>query len=353
MRRALLIVGLLAACSSSIPSVPLDGGRADAPTPAATDPIPLEALGSELSRALCAALFRCSLGTRELREVRLQITDEASCVRLMLPRAVDQFRDLIVATNAGLTRYDAAAARRCITGLGSRCDLEFESSVEVCPGLFSGTVPTNGSCWRTEECAGDAWCRHGGTLREPRLCPGTCLPRVAPGGMCRQREECSSVGSATRVLCSLVVAPGEEGGRCVAIASAPPGADGDGCGLATAATNPPVDRRCATGLACAPTAGRSQCRPKLAAGAPCGGGDACADGTQCLPVGDGTTGACSPLQRWREGEACPEGQLGRTGLCDAAARLQCEDGFCRAAPGDGGIGSGCGTIPCNAGLYCD
>jgi len=107
-------------------------------------------------------LFRYSLGTRQLREVRLQIIEETSCMRLNCSRAADDFRDLVVATNAGRTRYDVAAARRCVTSLGSRCDLEFESIVEACPRLFNGTDPDGGSRWRSEECVGNARCEHGG-----------------------------------------------------------------------------------------------------------------------------------------------------------------------------------------------
>lgn len=353
MRFPLLFVGVLTACSSPVQPALTDGGRADASTPVVTDPVPLESLGRELARVFCAALFRCPLGTSEIRTLRLQFADEASCLRSTLPSAAQEFRDLVVAVDAGLTRYDAQAARRCITAVSNRCDLEVESAVDMCPGLFSGTVPDGGSCWRSEECTGDAWCEHGGTLREPRRCPGTCRPRVAPGGPCRLREECSTADSGTRLLCSLAAATEGSTGRCVAVRSATPGAEGDRCGLATEATDPPVDRRCDAGLACVETSDGSRCRPKLAAGATCGGDDACADGTLCLLAGGGMTGACAPLRRWREGEACAETELGRTGVCDTDARLECVDGMCRATPGDGGVGSGCGVIPCNAGLYCD
>ncbi len=319
-------------------------------------PVALEAIVPTLVDALCDGIARCAPTFREDAETVLMLGGPEDCRRRLGRLFVghttstgNDFADLARAVRAGTVLYDPAGARRCMNRVASRCAVRALES-ELCFEAFSGTVRVGGSCWRSEECAGDAWCDHGAL--DGRTCPGSCRPRTARGAACTLDRECSRAGVLGVARCGSDAA----GMRCVDERVGGTIALGQRCSDFAAGTDPTVQVRvaCAAGLLCAIPAGSlggAVCVALSAEGAACDPtGAECAATHEC----SGRPARCRPLPvRHRAGEACDA--MGASGVCNVFEGLRCVMDRC-AAYGDGSRGSACATddLPsCRAGLYCD
>jgi hypothetical protein len=355
--RCLVVAALLAACAD----------ETTAPAPAVPQPIPaalppvvtMDAYLTYAEQEECAALFRCP-AANEAAGLRLLFGSFERCVANAdeLPGEVDRARRRQLVAG-GSSRYDAAAARRCLEALrDGPCS---ERPPEACFGVFVGTVATGGACRRHDDCADDGWCRledaSGGAP-----CPGVCTPRAPVGASCRSgTEECSQRNARAVVSCAFVQAliHTENPFRCTDSGSPTAGSflagPGETCngfrdGHSFQAT-------CAPGLDCVATrlvdGSNARCVGPQPLGALCGRyceGDAVCTSSPTLGQ------VCQTIAvRNREGETCVQGNAGAE-LCNALLGLDCVAGTCQRV-GTGEEGSPCftarfGVDNCRAGLVC-
>jgi hypothetical protein len=355
--RCLVVAALLVACAD----------ETTAPAPAVPQPIPatlpavvtMDAYLMYAAQVECAALFRCP-AAGDGAGLRLLFGSYERCVANAdeLAGEVDRarWRQLV---GGGSSRYDAAAARRCLEALrDGPCS---ERPPEACFGVFEGTVATGGACRRHDDCADDGWCRFE-DARGGAPCPGVCTPRAPVGASCRSgTEECSQRNARAVVSCGYF--PALEGTanpfRCTDTGTAPAGsalADaGQSCdefrgGGRTIAT-------CAPGLDCITRdhdglfVGRCEAPQPL--GATCG--RYCQGNAVCTFDGSLIRRCQAIVVRNREGERCVQGNAGAE-VCNAVLGLDCVAGTCQRV-GTGEEGSPCftarfGVDNCRAGLVC-
>ncbi len=308
-----------------------------------TTTIALASFRQELSSTLCENLFRCS-NNREQGQARLYFGDLASCTRALARLSNLDLEDLARGVSTGRLRYDPAAARRCLDGFRATCSLELEIG-EVCAGVFVGSVPRGGQCFRDEDCAGDSFCVAGSTG-----CPGTCNPRAPLGASCDHDPDCTRASGPSR--CFQATSPGTTN-RCVQVVGGPAAAAGQPCGAIPQGATRVIETPCAPGLSCQTGIDGSEgtCRLAIAEGQARRSSDVCAPGMVCMG------GACTRITvRMAAGEACSVG--GFPEVCSPFANLRCEAGRC-VSIGNGTLGSSCQSgdiydlIGCNTGLYCE
>jgi hypothetical protein len=336
MRRVVFVfASVVAACSGD------DAPSIDTP----------EAFVAQAQQAACDALFRCSFTTTVHELPRAYLGDATRCTTLRAGAANlgwGSLDDLLAATRQGKTRYDGAAAYRCIARLGATCDIEHNLG-ELCADVFTGTVAAGAACQRHEECAGGGWCDRGQAMAM-NACPGMCRARKRIGETCSVNDECAPMAVGQRAECF----PDASGSsRCVRVATGEAGAEGRPCGHIIGAAYA-QDIQCAAGLGCVVAEGSlaGTCQRPAATGAACGATTVCARGAACTAT---TTMTCAAITvRRAVGERCNNATME---LCDPWARLVCRSGTC-ASIGDGTMGATCGNMAvpagsqCNAGLYC-
>ena len=226
------------------------------------------------------------------------------------------------------------------------CNLDLTVTT-FCPASFTGTIPLHGACFRSEECAGDAWCDPGAG----RMCPGTCAPRVAPGAPCTDVHQCSTAGFSGIVTCQPT---GTSGAAMVCLQHrlATAAVEGQPCGAVVSGTTV-TDTPCADNLTCVPATGLCQ-RVTLAQGQPCTADTPCPFGDACVTDALGASTCQAASYHNHPGDPCAANS---TALCNPVIQLACRNGTCQLV-GDGSAGSACATgefanTACNPGLYCD
>lgn len=345
----LAFLGMAAGCGP-------DGGTGTNPgtTPGAS--VPIEQLQAAIVPAACDAIFRCNTGN-DLQETRALFGTVENCRAQATTLGSSDVDDLRRAVTAGTVRYDGAAARRCVDQFATACN--FGSDLfDGCQGVFTGTVAVGGMCWRSEECAGDAYCSHESAPGSPRTCPGRCTARVALGAQCSGGDsQCTRNGVTGQPNCDTGSTPGAMS-VCVDRRNGAPAAEGAACGLSRMGATVQVDTPCATGLVCVrstdPNTGT--CRRGAALGAACGAGMPCGQG-YCVPSGAGGAGTCMNITvQTTVGARCS--RMGFPEVCSPFARLRCGMNNTCESLGNGAVGSMCtpgdlGMFQCNAGLYCD
>jgi hypothetical protein len=294
--RELLLGGLLALASCG-------GGSSSAP-------ISLDDFQTQFLAAYCKLLVACA-----------SMPDQATCVASQ-QEVHGYYATLDQDVDAGTVTFDSAQARHCIDLLArlpsckqSQAGAALAQFDDDCHALFSGTVPTGGACFFSEECASghcsptDTYCS-----RTAQCCPGVCADvtaQIPVGGDCTNLvsgQDCANGSSCApgpnqTFVCT--AASTTEGASCATY---------DGCrsplfcdlDLTTGVGT--CKRPVATGGACNPTASRAcddgrdicdfdtgTCTRKGAVGAPCLT-ETCVGWASC----DGTTCVARP----RAGETC-------------------------------------------------
>ena len=332
-------------------------GCAD-PSPASA-PIALEQFNAALNGASCDAVFRCGEGSDRV-QLRSLLGSAAACsARVALHRdaGIDDLRRLVA---AGAVRYDPVAAGRCIARAAATCAFEWDRT-GACAEVFTGTVATDGPCWRHEQCAGDAYCFQS-PVSPPQRCPGQCRPRLPLGAECSgDGAQCSRRGVEGRLMC------GRDGSSpprsvCGELRDGTPAPEGAPCGFVPMGAVY-YEIPCAPGLYCPNSLidhSPATCRRLPTRGMPCSLEVDCWQ-SQCVPAADLRSATCGDLLvRSRVGERCsPLGTWDpAAGQCNPIAHLTCNAGGTCESNGDGTEGSGCQSgaaslYTCNAGLYCD
>lgn len=339
---SVLLLGLAASCSSP-----------DSNTDTA---ITLDTLAAETSSTFCHSLFTCPV-QGDTAGYRALFGDEATCRAGYLRLIGADFTDLVALARAGSVRFDGAAARRCVNAVNASCSLVMNDS--SCAQTFTGSVALGGSCFRTEQCAGDAFCNHADATGSTTVCPGTCRARTALGAACTTTTECTRVGVTGEPSCEFDNAT--MASRCVDYRNTFTATAGQPCGALTTAGNVLTDARCQSGLMCdrtpptpgMPTPDTGTCRAPIAVGAVCTtSGISCAGIARCVPsAAGGTAGTCTALTVVNTaGMACDD-----LHACNPLQRLACQSGTCQSV-GTGGTGTPCsidfGSLICNPGFYC-
>lgn len=332
---------------------PRDGGPSAAP-----DGVSLptaERFAFDLAGAHCAALWRCGPGLAGTELFRAMTRDVEGCRAGLLPYLAADVGDLQRSIAAGAVRFDPAGARRYLDRVASVCRANFGDVRQHGYGeAYVGAAPVGGACERVEECAGEAWCDHGGAGAE-RRCPGVCRARIALGEACGESGQCSRAGAAGEVQC---LYDGDGGHRCVDVVRTPAGGDGAPCGTIATGPTRATFTECGDGLYCPRASGQQHCRRLNAVGESCTGSAACVAGAACVqePGGLDYVEFCRPYDLVnRAGEACSE--VGVGARCNPFARLACVEGTCRAT-GDGRAGAACARDDyafayCDEGFVCD
>ena len=310
--------------------------------------VPLDALLNELAGAFCDPLFQCRLPNAFMIFARA-ILDWETC-RTQAAATLIRGADLVKTIEMGTVIYDAEAASACLTEFSSHCLWSLRALQDpimtLCLEAFVGTLALNEPCWRSEECAGDAYCAH-----DNEACPGRCVARRALGEPCAHDHECVQASLGTGV--GRCVAQGESR-RCVMAGRDPDAELGQSCGLVSddGAVQRWVD--CRDGLWCSSMTQQGVCRQPLPAGAPCESEHTvCEDGHLCL--GDELLVCRALTISDTEGLSCSDDAAGPR--CNPAKGLSCVEGICQAI-GDGSLGAACfmpgfGPTRCDPGLYCD
>ena len=168
-------------------------GCTDAPP--AAPPVAEGDFSDSYTAALCGTLFRCCTSAVEVEALTGErYANEAECNATLGPTLRMMFADAAALVAAGVTRYDAAAAGRCIAGVETwACGVGLASGPPTCDSVYVGTVAPGGPCTRDEQCrrvgAVSAYCDAGTcTLDSPRpldaVCGDTTSWNCASGSVC-------------------------------------------------------------------------------------------------------------------------------------------------------------------------
>jgi hypothetical protein len=291
--------------------------------------------------AYCQSLWRCDWPDRALLQLRVLSGSPEGCKTLVY-RSRDSApnHDLDVAIAAGRVRILAGNVKECVRSIDA-CRPYALNDVSPCGALFEGTVREGETCQRTEECAGDAYCRSD-TLQ----CPGVCTLLTAPGGRCKSSQEC---GASPNAIPLCVPTGSGSGSVCSEVPIWEPVALGERCALTS--NGAPVIP-CARGLWCDHdfAIGAGVCRAPIAEGERCDDGDVCAGDAFCH--GDPPVCRAARVEQV-VGSACNPAALH---WCDALQHLTCVNGTCQVV-GDGTPGSACDPSElyagaCPDGFYC-
>ena len=197
---------LAAACSD-------DGRSQDLPPGEAT--LSLDGLVTEQARVFCQLLFSCEPDGSDNLEARLILETPAKCQQFLLSSGTFETGDLVRAVEAGVVRYDGAAAKRCVAAIGQSCEsLDFETSPEVCDTVFVGTVAVGGACQRSEECSGATFCAKTSSTTNP-VCPSRYTTQHPQKTKCDSSSQYDDTGLTGAPICTYTQ-EGQGGyiGRC-------------------------------------------------------------------------------------------------------------------------------------------
>jgi hypothetical protein len=197
--------------------------------------------------AVCRRAFECCTPTDATSAVHA--ADQATC----LANAKKAESSAAQVVGAGLLRFDASAASRCLKDLEGTCGAVFDPKfgrLIPCNDVFVGATPLGGPCDEDATCAsGDC---------ESQM----CVVRPTP---------CATVTCAADQFC-------DGAGTCQPLSAA-----GGDC----------RSHQCAAGLTC--VASTDQCATPLADGQPCTYPYDCAGScTETVPAPAGQTGMCRP-----------------------------------------------------------
>ena len=324
-----LVVGLAPACGDS-------GGG----------PTPPGQVYEAWASTMCSILTSCPVTHDDTIILALLAKANPSACGSFLTNLFDQqapTNNIELAVSDGRVIYYADKLSECLSTARSACNLDLES-VPACHQVFEGTVAVGGTCRINEECVGDAFCD-----QSDSGCPGTCVARAARGAGCSWDGDCSQVEGPS--ACSNV-------DICVPEATAAPASLGATCGTAATDTASTVTP-CAAGLYCDYDfdLDKSICKQYAAEGAACGDGERCASGLACTPSASGRS--CTKVAIVNAvGAVCNETDPTKAYAgCNVFARLRCVEGQCQPL-GDGSVGSGCAPNfdlegICDYGNFCD
>lgn len=299
-----------------------------------------EDVPSELAGAACQALEGCY---GALYDLVLPGEDCEAQVREQLAEAVTALEDAIDADKA---RYSGDRMGDCLRQVRrAGCAFDGAFSSEACLAALDGSVELGGDCQSTLECAGDAFCRNGGT------CPGECVATGAAGAVCDDDSECrAGLDCSPEQRC---YAPPKQGAACGG--PAPEGcADGAFCigagdvtsgecrapdEVFTAESGDPCNildgTLCGPGLSCTildveGSTIQAECAARVGAGAACtlAVPDQCPVNQYCAVTSAGTfSGTCKAKPT--AGQPCAPGPF-EDSPPQCAPNLRCESGTCSA-----------------------
>jgi hypothetical protein len=360
-------------------------------TDGATSGIAIDDLASTYMNTVCSAYVNCppsKSGAPSFATVE-------GCKAVLGAMSSDQgggVDSLVAAVKSGKVKYDASSAQACLTAAANCAAFSGDQGEPAeCKATFTGTVANAGACSQNEECI-SSYCQKtngcgvcGTRGAEGAACTGnnsqcadglvcasasnkcTKAPTPALGNSCNQSSECPTGaycgGGATRTclaqkdgdaVCDASDAcksgfncqqSGKDQPKCVAVAKS-------GAPCATTGSDPMA--ACEAGNVCiADKAGAGTCKPVANLGGACGDSLECrgydltcvagkcailgAKGATCTPptsqfkplsclpnlTCSGTTCADFPAI----GQPCPEHQCAKGAMCD--------NGTCKAPPGDG------------------
>jgi hypothetical protein len=293
--------------------------------------------------ALCDRIFRCNEADDDIQGQRFVFGTAAGCEAeaVDIVTAEPSFRDLREQVGAGTLHVVPAAAQKCVEALSACYGLP--NLLEgPCLEAFDGNRKTGEECYRTEECAGDAYCASGDA------CPGKCAPRPQVGEICELGEPCSPNDGP--IVCDSATS------TCEKVEQTARAKQGQPCTRRVRDQLAPVF--CEDDVWCATAPGGDPATDEMGVCAPpIAGTGACQDGDDVCAIGfcDTTAGACHAVtMRKKVGEACDRSAFT---YCDSNIGLYCDTatGKCIGS-GDGSAGSVCFSAdlqkPCNEGLYC-
>lgn len=370
---SVLVFSTLVGCTS--PTSSLDGGvqpsdgapdarpadteaRADASAPDASgrdaDVLDEETFVRAWAQSVCTTLARCGLAAPD---------EQARCAEVI---ALTRSRP-----PTG-SRFDAAAAARCLANIGLDCDTSPLQPNQNCSAVFVPVVAAGESCERSVDCASPT------LLCDGASCASTCAPFGAEGGPCladgAQRFCAPGLRCDAMLRCAPLGSSGEScrdgddcrpglqcaGGVCAAGAAVgqpcPPLGSCSLDGYCDASVSPSCLPIVALGGACASNAScgvaafclEGVCAPRLPADAGCANdrqctadlrcsagrcgvpslvdGAACADASGCAAplVCDVIDHRCRIVRTTADGAMC----TGHTLRCDASGRTRCVGGVC-------------------------
>ncbi|MGA9526124.1 MAG: hypothetical protein WBV82_31990, partial [Myxococcaceae bacterium] len=224
----------------------------------------------EMLKLQCEVLVECGVyGSLEVCQSEVAyLLDMTECMA-----------DASAGVKDGRQAYDPDRAKSCLDSMKAQATCGFVPETAECETVFEGLVPTNGECFRTEECAGDNFCG-GGT------CPGTCLPTKGVGEVIADpvNEACREGLDEYRMNDSWVCQM--------------PAAGGASCAPLTGG----IGRQfCVDGFFC--DGGSELCTAKKAKGETCtpNSSEECADGLSCV---EGVCRAPTQMTYVGAGEAC-------------------------------------------------
>ena len=263
--------------------------------------------------------------------------DDATCKLALSNVTTSDQATLIADVNAGIVKFDAAAANACLDQLMAAPCEHANDWVSCLDAAFTGTVPNGGACFAGGECVSQT-CEVQSTSCDPSTtcCPGTCVadPRIALGAACNANPSCvdgafcdvsfgvcvplvatagaacdATTGTTSSCVGPLVCipdGPGAETGTCLA-----PAAEGATCSIyAPIACSDSRDYCSTTTRKCTPQAGV---------------GLACSSDVPCQGVAICTNGVC--VEKSAPGAACTPSTTDNACL----GLVQCVGGVCAVA----------------------
>ncbi len=346
----LATVLLLSACTASD-----DPGEDGTPGVASVESV--DGFIAGVASVLCRAVFECPISSDDTVLAAAVLQDQTRCEKTVLhmlnsSSMLMAIGELPSAVATGRLEYDPEAARECLKAMDESC-LARNQLLELgpCGDVFKGGVSQGEACFRSMECAGDAFCDH-----SEQSCPGICRPRTPAGDACDDDDECS-IGAADFAICD------DWEGGCRQITIGARAAEGEPCQPDAHDSRPFAI--CERGLWCSEHT--ETCQRPIPTGSACREtDDVCELGSYCVLADDGprvdadtASGTCQPVELLREeGAPCDTMDQGRPQVCDAFERYYCAPAGCARA-GDGTEGSRCDTsdfgelVGCDEGFYCD
>lgn len=269
--------------------------------------IAIEDLDEAIASASCKLALAC--GT---------LPDKQACP----PASTSEAAQLRASVKAGKTRYDGAAAARCLDSLANLCSMDGGGQADpACDQAFKGTQPVGAACLSAVECM-SGLCDTSECDGSVACCRGTCGSVVAIGG------DCSASGAVcvTGAYCKTAPAPSV----CAPIVAADEGqaCAGGSCKAGLFCVDQVCTRLLAPGEACDPSqfdcnpfrgfcdSATNLCTAHRAVGQSCNGSNDCVEYAECTDVAG--EGVC--VARARLGEACLDK------LC--LVGFVCQEGVC-------------------------
>lgn len=311
-------------------------------------PVPLEELPRKIEEAACRKAVRCGLASARVDCGHLG----ADSAWALWPGAYAELRPLRNAAQAGLVRYDAAVAARCLETWTETSSCAGVGWPPACPEAFVGPLLDGAPCPGIG-CAPGLTC-----LSAANACGGTCRP-LTRAGQSPELAPCEDglttiYHSDAGYRCDAPPGAGEPCDPCSSDFTdcTPPCADGLSCevlfdgGVRHCAPTPILDagalcliwQRCEPGAVCdTDDAGLQRCIVLADLDAPCG---RCLAGLFC------EAGLCTlgSSERLCAGVTCGEGRTCDRGRCTGSSSGAL-DAPCDAWAQDCGDGLYCGQAP--------